>query len=371
MGRLLAARIRLADSFFLMRRHVIGSLLIVGFVGLGLGRLPGAEVLMRNGDRLTGSIVKFDGAALTLKSELTGTLVVSWPSVSEIHAGPLLYFGLADGRVLAGSVTTWNEMLHIEALDGGLVVVPMAELRFIHDEREHKRYQRSLRGRLTDFWAGWLDFGFSQSTGNATASTISSSANATRLTPRDKITANFTSIVSRTKLDSRSVSAANALRGSLAYNVNVNHRLFVYASSDAEFDEFQSLDLRLAPAAGFGYHVKQSPQTIVDLFGGGSLNREMFATGLRRSSGEASIGDELSHKLFGGAITLRQRLVFYPNLTRSGQFRLNFDFSKATSLRKWLAWQVTVSNRFLSNPLPQRKTNDLLFTAGFRVTFTQ
>ena len=74
-------------------------------------------------------------------------------------------------------------------------------------------------------------------------------------------------------------------------------------------------------------------------------------------------------KIFGGVTILRQKFVFFPNLTNSGEYRINFDFSQATTLRKWLAWQVTVSNRYLSNPVPGRKTNDLILTTGFRITF--
>jgi hypothetical protein len=161
------------------------------------------------------------------------------------------------------------------------------------------------------------------------------------------------------------------MRGGIAYSLDIRPRLFATGGVDLEFDEFQQLDLRFVPAGSFGYHAKKTPNTILDIFGGGALNKEFYSTGLRRSSGEALFGDELTHKLFGGVTTLRQKMVFYPNLSRTGEYRLNFDFSQATTMRKWLAWQLSISNRFISNPLPGRKTNDLIITTGFRITFAR
>jgi hypothetical protein len=43
---------------------------------------------------------------------------------------------------------------------------------------------------------------------------------------------------------------------------------------------------------------------------------------------------------------------------------MNFDASADTKLRKWLAWQVSISDRYISNPLPGRQKNDLIVTTG-------
>ena len=40
-------------------------------------------------------------------------------------------------------------------------------------------------------------------------------------------------------------------------------------------------------------------------------------------------------------------------------------------LKKWLAWHVTASDRFLSNPLPGRQRNDLLLSTGLRLSFAK
>jgi len=80
------------------------------------------------------------------------------------------------------------------------------------------------------------------------------------------------------------------------------------------------------------------------------------------------VGEELTYKL-SSITSLHERLSFYPNISRIGDYRGNFDLSTATTIRKWLAWQITASDRLLSDPLPGRKTNDLIFTTGLRIIF--
>ena len=68
-------------------------------------------------------------------------------------------------------------------------------------------------------------------------------------------------------------------------------------------------------------------------------------------------------------MTLSERFAFYPNLRNTGSHRYAFDTSAATKLKNWLSWQITFSDRFLSDPLPGLKQNDLLLSTGVRLTF--
>jgi len=82
------------------------------------------------------------------------------------------------------------------------------------------------------------------------------------------------------------------------------------------------------------------------------------------------MGNESSHK-FAGVFTFNEKIVFYNNVTFSGNYRLNADVAFAAAIKKWLSYQMTASNRYLSNPLPGRKTNDLVITTGVRLMFNR
>jgi hypothetical protein len=61
----------------------------------------------------------------------------------------------------------------------------------------------------------------------------------------------------------------------------------------------------------------------------------------------------------------------FNNLTDTGTYRVNFDIGVSTRLLKWLSWNVSLSDRYLSDPAPGRKTNDFLYATGLGITFAQ
>jgi hypothetical protein len=119
---------------------------------------------------------------------------------------------------------------------------------------------------------------------------------------------------------------------------------------------------------GMGWHAVKTETTLFDLFGGGAFSKEYFSTDLKRTSGEALLGEELTHKL-SDRVLFKERAVVFPNLSETGEYRLTFDSSLVTSINKWLGWHVTLSDRFLSNPVSGTKKNDVLLTTGIRLTF--
>ena len=336
--------------------------------------LQADQVSMKNGDRLTGSILKFDGKNLSLKADLAGVVAIPWDAVVAITADAPLHVGLQDGQVVVGTISTRDGRLVIQTRDAGAVTASRESVKFIRSQQEQTAFEteveRYRNPRLVDLWTGHVDLGFSRTQGNADTETVTVGANASRATTRDKLGVAFTSLYSASDATGRRVVTANAIRGGLNYSLNVNPRSFAFGSVDLEFDEFQRLDLRFAPAGGFGYKVAKTEATVLDLLGGASLNREFFSSGLRRTSGEALLGNELVHKI-SPATSLRQKFVLFPNLTNTGSYRINFDASAVTALRKWLGWHLTLSDRFLSNPVAGRRKNDILFTTGIRLTFAK
>ena len=69
--------------------------------------------------------------------------------------------------------------------------------------------------------------------------------------------------------------------------------------------------------------------------------------------------------------TLTQSFRMFNDISDSGQYRVNFNLGMATKIAKWLSWQITASDNYITDPAPGKKTNDLLISSGIRVTFTQ
>lgn len=334
----------------------------------------GDQVTMKNGDRLSGKIVRFDGKLLQLKAEFAGDVAIPWEAITSLTSTEPINVLLKDGQKVVGSITTTGNEMSVKTADAGTVTTTLAAVQGIRSQAEEAAYEAELERlrnpRMLDLWKGYVEAGLATAQGNAETTTMNLGMNATRTSPRDKINTYFTSLYATNSTTGERITTANAIRGGVKYDVNVNERLFGFGFTDLEYDQFQNLDLRFVPGAGLGYHAIKNERTMLDFSVGGSLNREFFSTGLRRTSGEALVGNELTFQLTKGT-GIQQKFVLYPNLTERGAYRMNFDIAGVTTLNRWLSWQVSLSDRYLSNPVPGRQKNDVLFTTGLRVTFAK
>src|SRR5262249_36012423 len=137
-----------------------------------------------------------------------------------------------------------------------------------------------------------------------------------------------------------------------------------------EHDRFQDLDLRFVAGGGFGVNAVKNERAALSFSGAANYQRENFEKSLSRNSAEANFGDDFLYR-FSGVSSVTQSFRIFANLTNTGEYRANFDLSAVTAVKKWLAWHVTASDRFVSNPILGRQRNDLLLSTGFRVSFAR
>ena len=333
------------------------------------------QVTLKNGDRLTGQVVKSDTKELVLKTEFAGTVTIQWAAVETISSAAPLYVHLTTGETLTGPVTTSGGNLVVATGSAGTITVAKDKVQAIQSKEEEAAYEKAIERlrnpSLLDLWTGFVDLGLSLARGNASTTTFNLGANAARATPRDKISIYFTSLYSKNKTNGVTVLGADADRGGIRYDVNLAGRTFAFGSTDMEYDRFQNLDLRAVFGGGLGRHVVKTDTTLFDLFGGGALNKEFFFNNVNRTAGEIQAGDQFSYK-FNKTTQITESLIFFPNITYGGEYRINFDTSAVTQLKKWLGFHITVSDRYLSNP-PRVgiKKNDILLTTGIRISFAR
>jgi len=333
--------------------------------------LPAAysdQVTLKNGDTITGTIVKKDGDKLTLKSEYLGDVTMPWAAVTGVKSDASLHVVLPGGET-SGKVSTAGSNLAVEAPSGERTA-PLTQVSAIRNQAEQDRFEKLQHPGLLELWSGAFDLGFSIARGNAHTDTLTTAFTAVRPTTTDKTSVYFNQIYSSAKLNGVNGTTAEAVRGGLLYEHNLNKRIFFSVLNDYEYDQFQNLDLRFVLGGGPGYHLINGDRTKLDVLAGGDYERENFGNNLTRNSGEVYFGDALTYKV-SGATSLTEAFRVFNNLSETGEYRFNFDLGTTTTLRKWLSWQITASDRFVSNPDFGRQRNDLLLTTGVRVTFAR
>jgi putative salt-induced outer membrane protein YdiY len=326
------------------------------------------QVVLVNGDILTGSVVKKDSGKLTVKTEFLGEVTMPWTAVKSLRSDEPLTVELPGGEHVSGKVTTAEKMLVVATMPER--TVPLATVTTIRNPSEEYNWQRLQHPGLTDLWAGFFDTGLALARGNARTDTLTDSFTATRITRNDKITVSFNQIFGTARFNNVTSAIANAFRGGWTYNRQIAPKLFLSTMNDYEHDQFQSLNLRFVAGGGLGLNAIKSDRTSLDLLVGPDYERENFKFGLERDSGEVNFGDDLLHKV--SAVTnIMQSFRLFSNLSHTGEYRMNFDVAAVTALNKWLGWHVTASDRFLSNPVFGRQRNDVLISTGLRVTFAR
>jgi small nuclear ribonucleoprotein (snRNP)-like protein len=258
------------------------------------------QVTLKNGDRLTGTIVKSDAKTMLIKTELAGEVNVQWDAVTSIVSSQALHLALKDGQTVVGTVTTVDGKLDVATKTTGEVVAPKETVVTVRNDDEEKSYDAEIdrlrNPHLTDFWSGMLDTGLSVTRGNSATLAYNLSAKAVRVTSRDKISVYSTAVYASDDTTRPSRTTAHAIRGGIRGDLNVSERLFVFGFTDFEYDQFQDLDLRNVLGGGLGYHVIKTKNTTFDVFGGGDYEQEYFSaspafpTGLTRKTGEVVLG---------------------------------------------------------------------------------
>jgi putative salt-induced outer membrane protein len=342
----------------------LGSFVIVLFALSGHAFAD--QIVLKNGDRLTGAVVKSDGKTMVFKSDLVGEVSVGLDNVSSVTSEKPLYVTLADGRTVTGVVTAKENQTEIKS-NSGTVTVERSAIAIIRSEAEQQLYESTLNPGWLDQWTGGADLGLALTRGNSTTTNLALGLAMARETLRDKTTLYGASVYNRETTNGVSRTVANTFRFGGRYDRDINRNWFGYGFTDLEHNGLQNLNLRWVVGGGVGYHAIRNERTKLDLLSGLDVSREFFdGDDNDRTSLEAQLGQTLNHQ-FTPRVSLKEQLFFFPNLSEGGEYRINFDAALITDITRRIAWQVTLSDRYLSNPPNGFKQNDLLLTTGVKV----
>jgi putative salt-induced outer membrane protein YdiY len=327
------------------------------------------QVVLKNGDRLTGSIIKSDAKSLVIKTEFEGEVTVQWEAIQELKSEQQLHIGLPGGKTVVGPVSTSDGKLEVATKTTGTVETPKESVLVMRNDAEQVAWEKSQHPGLLEGWNGGLDLGFGLTRGNSQTKNLAVAFKATRTGLRDKLTLYEGTIYATNDAPGAVPSTtANATKGGIRYDRDFTPRVFGFVNADFMTDALQDLNLRSVFGGGLGYHLIKRERTTLDVLGGANYTRENYVPFTRNFSA-AQVGDEFMQKV-GKATVITQNLYFFPDLSDSGEYRANFNFGTVTKMTKWLGWQNNFGDIFVTNPPPGKRQNDLIFTTGLNLAFT-
>ncbi|MFZ3266907.1 MAG: DUF481 domain-containing protein [Terriglobales bacterium] len=379
------------------RQFVVGILLLLAIPVLA------DQIVLKNGDRLTGSITKSDGKELVIKTDYAGDVTVKFDAIQSLTSTGDLNVTVG-GKIAVGPVTTSGDDIVVATKNAGPVEAPKASLTVLRSPAEQAAYEKTLHPGWAEGWGGGANLGFALTAGNSETKNLNIGLNATRTGFHDKLILYETSIYATTgKVALQPLSpaqtTANSNSGGIRYDRDFAPRLFGFGSADFFNNSLQNLDLRYILGGGIGFHAIKTPNTTLDLLAGINYTHESFSDLMQTnpapppltlfynhsdSSAALTVGDNFTHKL-GKNSVFTQTFLLYPSFSQvniafpgataddvrilRGAFNLGF----VTKIHKWLGWQITLADVFDNHPLasnPPIERNDITLATGLNFSFT-
>ena len=346
------------------------------------------QVSLKNGDRLTGTIVKSDAKTLVLKTEAAGEVTFQWAAIDTINSTQPLHVGLAGGQMVVGPVATKDGQILVTTATAGVVTAAKDSVQVIRSDPEEAAYdaamERLQHPHLGDFWSGTLDTGLSVTRGNSATLSYTLSGRAVRQTDRDKITVYTSAVYGKNDTTTPSQVIAHQIAGGVRADINFRPRWFAFAATDFNSNALQNLNLQNVIDGGIGSHLIKTKNAQFDVFAGAGYNQEFFGAysltnatppppttlfpAVTQRNAEANVGETFSAKL-GSRSTFNETFNYFPNLSGPSGYRYTFNTVLSTAISRWLGWQFSLNDNYLSNPPTGIKGNDLLLSTGLRLTF--
>ncbi|HEU5451856.1 MAG TPA: DUF481 domain-containing protein [Terriglobales bacterium] len=328
------------------------------------------EVVLQNGDHITGTVTRLDKEGLHIKSPYLGEVKMPMSAVKSMIADNPVHMraGQEDLNIL--TLDADDTYVRVETVDRTMVNLPRGTVNSLLSGPEYEAQQRLEHAGFFDEWGGSANAGFTAARGNSGSSNLSLGLDTARVTNHDKLAVYFNSLFAQNSAGGQTVTNANTIRSGVNYSVNVSDRMFTFGFTNFETNALQKLDLRNVIGGGMGVRLAQSPHGELELFSGGSLNQEFYSAEPGRRSGEALLGQEIAYNLTSRT-TFSERLNLFPNLTDPGEYRVTMDSSALLKLNHWMGWQVSLSNIYVSNPPLGAQNNDVLLTTGIRFSLGQ
>ena len=329
------------------------------FIGIWVVLQPSGalcgEVRLKNGDRLTGRLVRFEGGKLTLATDYTGDIHLDWVQVDCFSTEGVHTFRFSDNTVLRG-IAECPQQGAIRVRDpetGSARTLTLADLEAINPPPQ-VRY----KGNLTA--GGSASSGNTESQAYYGAGRLEVRSKAHRLTLSAK--GNYA--------ESDDATTAQNASGTGKYDYFLTEHVFAYAQALLEQDELQDLNLRAAAGAGLGYQFFDTERLSLYAEAGASHVDEDYEDAEDRSyaSGRWSVG--LQWQILPDRVRFFHLQEGYVSLEDTEDFYIRTEQGFQLPLIDHFFCNIQVDYDYKNRPAPDKEKEDLRYLIGLGYSFS-
>lgn len=320
------------------------------------------QVVLKNGDRITGRIESAAEGKLVIQSQLAGRLTVNLSDVLTFSTDEPIEIHLSDGTVIKRKVLLADPNRF--AIEPGRTLQPQALN--IADIVKVNPPQRPLPR-----WTGNISAGFTKTTGNTHTETRTLSASAVRRSENDRIT--LTMDYARGRQTDPDTGTKRIIedwwRGRAKYDYFVSRKFYAYGDGRYEKDAVALLERRIVVGGGAGYQWIETDVTKFRTEIGLASLYERFENA-PEGNAETSLqaGYNLERKVTRNLVFLHD-MTYYPALESFSDYYLTTTAELRANLTARIFGNLKVIFNYDQSPATDRGSTDIKYILGVGISF--
>lgn len=314
------------------------------------------EIRLKNGDVLTGTIIKKETDKLIINTSYAGDISISWSEISSLNSqAPVAAFMVDDTRFTGVIQPSEPGRAKIKISDSNTIDVGLNELALINPSAE-------VSG-IGVVWTGNINLGGAVTQGNTDTSLVRADGETIARTKYNRFTVG--GVVNRAK--SNDVDTEYNSRGYAKYDHFLTKKWYLYTNITLENDRFRDINLRSTTGVGNGYQIYEQDDLNLAIEGGINYIKVDYEMAGDESYASARWALRYDQKPMSGDVQFFHQHEVLIGLEKTAN---TLVFSK-TGLRVPIAKNLNASSQinldYNSNPAENRKKMDktLLFSLGY------
>ncbi|NLZ05105.1 MAG: DUF481 domain-containing protein [Phycisphaerae bacterium] len=338
--------------------------LILAAICLGLlsAVVQADELYLKNGDRLTGTLVKLTEGKLVFKADAAGEVTVALADVLTFSTTAPAEVHLNDGTVLNQPVMAAEAGTF--AIDTGTAL-------------------RAQTFRLSDLasmnpppkppvkWTGSISAGVTATSGNTSTEAVNANISVARRSEKDRTTAsaNYARGKQEDPDSGEERTTEDWWRAKAQYDYFFSKKFFGFINGSYEKDAIAELDRRVVLGGGAGYQWIESPRTNFSTsLGLASLYEKFDNETDSNSELSAQAGYNFDHQL-NDSVKFLHDLTYYPALEKFSDYYLTTTAEIRASLTKSMFASFKTIFNYDATPAEGRSSTDVKYLFSVGMTF--
>jgi len=313
------------------------------------------EIILENGDKLTGTVEKVEGGILTFKTEYSKPIEIQATQIKKIMTDHPVVLYLVTGEVVKGKITTDEEgKVSIEPAPGE-TAAPVDLL---------KVASLNTPPKIPSKWKGNISAGGSLQSGNTDRKGASVAAEAIRKTVQDRFTFRFLFNYSE---ENDEINTRNTY-GLLKYDYFFTQKFYGYLGLDMYNDKFKNWRLKYYAGPGVGYQIWDDPVKSLLVEGGVAYAHEDLYEGENQDYLVARLAADFRYNIHK-FIVFGDHGEIYPSLKYGGEYTLRNEAYLMSPLGA--GWALKFSNIIERNsdPSPGVYKDDIYWILALQYSF--